>query len=179
MKPSETIAAFDSFLQSRGLVLEAVIVGCAALELLGVVSRQTRDCDILHPELSPQILAAAAEFAKQRRGEGDLLAGDWLNNGPASLAEVLPDGWQERLQPAYVGQAITLQSLGRSDLLRSKLFALCDRGTDLQDCVALAPTPEELEELRSWLEDRDTNELWPEHVAEVLDDLQERLGHGV
>lgn len=179
MKPKETIAGFDAFLAERSLSFEAVVIGGAALGLLGVVSRQTRDCDILHPELPKAIQDAAKEFAKIRANEGDMLADDWLNNGPSSLTDVLPDGWKDRLQVAYQGRAIVLHCLGRIDLLRSKLFALCDRGIDIQDCVALAPTSAELEEIRPWLEDQDTNPDWPAHTRAVVDDLQRRLGHVV
>jgi hypothetical protein len=72
-----------------------------------------------------------------------------------------------------------LSTLGRPDLLKSKLFALCDRGTDLPDCLALAPTAEELADCVPWLEVRDGNELWPEHVRTTVADLARRLGHGV
>jgi hypothetical protein len=74
---------------------------------------------------------------------------------------------------------LILRVLGRSDLLKSKLFSLCDRGTDLLDCVALAPTDEELGEAREWLAEQDAHPDWPEHVLRTLDDLQERLGHGL
>jgi hypothetical protein len=47
-----------------------------------------------------------------------------------------------------VGKKLRLQTLGRKDLLRVKLFALCDRGIDLGDFLALAPTEEELALLR-------------------------------
>ena len=179
MKPIETITAFDSFLAKRGLSLEAVVIGGAALGLLGVVTRQTRDCDILHPKLPKTIRDAAQEFARTRSAEGDLLTDDWLNNGPSSLTDVLPPGWKDRLQIAYKGKALTLHCLGRLDLLRSKLFALCDRGTDIQDCIALAPTNAELEQIKPWLEEQDTNPDWPAHTRETLNDLKMRLGHGV
>lgn len=179
MRPKETIERFDFFLHARGLSFDAVVIGGAALGLLGVVSRQTRDCDILHPTLPKTIRNAAVEFAGIRSKEGDLLASDWLNNGPASLGEVLPPGWMERLQLAYQGHAITLRCLGRLDLLRSKLFALCDRGIDLQDCIALAPSIEDLKEISPWLENQDANPDWPAHTKAVLSDLQQRLGHVV
>jgi len=38
--------------------------------------------------------------------------------------------------------------------------ANCDRGTDLPDCVALAPTAEELAECAPWLEVQDANASW-------------------
>lgn len=95
------------------------------------------------------------------------------------LANVLPEGWRLRVRPAFAGEALTLTTLGRADLLKTKLFALCDRGTDLADCIALAPTMQELEEAEPWLARQDMNPLWPDHVRSTLADLGERLGHGV
>jgi hypothetical protein len=177
--PRETVTRFDAFLAARRLSLDAVVVGGTALALLGVVSRQTRDCDILHPELSADLLTAARAFAAQRRADGDPLADGWLNNGPSSLAEVLPEGWPARTEVVFQGSAVTLRSLGRADLLGSKLFALCDRGIDLGDCLALQPAREELREITAWLEERDAHPDWPAHVRTTLLDLGRRLGHGV
>ncbi len=83
------------------------------------------------------------------------------------------------MQRIFEGQALVLGTLGRFDLLKSKLFALRDRGTDRPDCIALAPTAEELAECMPWLELQDGNELWPAHVRATIDDLARRLGHGV
>jgi len=178
MKPLATIRLFDAYLADRGLRLEAVVIGGAALGLLSIVTRQTHDCDILFPAVPEPIRKAANEFAAVRRREGDILGDDWLNNGPASLVNDLPADWQARLQMAFQGKAIILRCLGRMDLLRSKLFALCDRGTDLKDCLALAPTKEEIDQIQPWLAERDANSGWPAHVAETLSDLLTRLGHG-
>jgi hypothetical protein len=178
MDPRTTLAAFDRYLADRGLALEAVVVGGAALNLLGVITRQTRDCDILHPPLPDAVVAAARAFAAELTAAGGKLKEDWLNNGPSSLAKLLPAGWELRLQEAFSGQVLILRSLHRSDLLRSKLFALCDRGLDLQDCIALAPTPAELAEATTWLEPQDLNPGWPAHVRATLADLARRLGHG-
>ena len=49
----------------------------------------------------------------------------------------------------------------------------------LLDCVALAPTDIELEEIKPWLEKQDGNPDWPEHTRAVLADLRRRLDHGV
>ncbi|HKB77229.1 MAG TPA: DUF6036 family nucleotidyltransferase [Myxococcales bacterium] len=179
MKPNELLQAFDRFLAARGLRLEAIVVGGAALNLLGIISRQTRDCDILEPALEPEMLRSARDFAAQLRGRGDALDDEWLNNGPAQLTKVLPSGWREHLQPAFHGTAIELQTLGRADLLKVKLFALCDRGIDLGDCLALRPTAAELAEAVPWLEVQDLHVEWPTHVHNTLADLARRLGHGV
>lgn len=155
------------------------MIGGAALNLLGVIERPTRDCDILHPSLPAAIVDAARAFAAELRTSGESLDDDWLNNGPSSLTRVLPAGWDQRLVPVFTGAAIILRCLGRDDLLRSKLFALCDRGLDLADCVALAPTPAELERLEPWVAAQDLNPDWPAHVADTLADLGRRLGHGL
>ena len=51
MYPRETLQAFDRLIARRGLRLDAIVVGGAALNLLGVISRETKGCDILHPSL--------------------------------------------------------------------------------------------------------------------------------
>lgn len=179
MLPRPTIEAFDRHLLDLGLRFEGVVIGGSALALMGVIQRPTRDFDILVPELPLAIASAARDFAKAQRQAGVDLLDDWLNNGPKQLGAVLPVGWRERVQRIFEGRVLVLSTLGRSDLLKSKLFALCDRGTDLPDCIALAPTAEELAECVPWLEQQDGNELWPEHARATIADLARRLGHGV
>jgi hypothetical protein len=179
MKPKETIRLFDDFLDKRGLRLKAVVIGGTALALLGVVSRQTRDCDVLDPQIPEDMKLAAREFAASRRDAGESLDDDWLNNGPASLIRQLPDGWKKRLEQVFAGKALSLHSLGRTELLMSKLFALCDRGIDIQDCIALAPTHDELTRIIPWLTEQDLNPDWPAHVRAAMADLAARLGHAV
>ena len=179
MYPRTTIQAFDAWLAERSLRLDAIVVGGSALALLGVTDRQTRDFDILDPELPGEVVSAAREFAAHLRGEGVELADDWLNNGPMQLADILPDGWRLRVRSAFTGTALTLTTLGRADLLKTKLFALCDRGTDLADCIALGPTAEELEEAEPWLATQDANPMWPDHVRATLEHLRGRVSDGV
>jgi len=52
MWPIETIQAFDLFLLDRGLRFDGVVIGGAALSLLGIVSRPAKDVDILVPKPS-------------------------------------------------------------------------------------------------------------------------------
>lgn len=179
MQPVQIISLFDQYLKIRHLKLEAVIIGGSALSLLGIISRHTRDCDVLHPNLPEEIKNAAAEFVIDVKKTGEVLRPDWLNNGPSSLIGLLPPGWQERTQIAFDGSALCLHTLGRADLLLTKLFALCDRGTDLADCIALRPTPEELETSLEWVQYQDVNPDWPRHVVSVFQDLGARLGHGI
>lgn len=179
MQPRLTIERFDAFLSGKGLDLNAVVIRGAALSLLEVIERETRDFDIVDPALAEDVVVAARLFATASRERGVPLGDDWLNNGPISLSDILPAGWRDRLQPAFAGSAITLRTLGRGDLLRTKLFALCDRGTDLRDCIALAPSASELAAALPWVLEQDGNELWPDHVRRTITDLGERLGHGI
>jgi hypothetical protein len=179
MMSTQVLDAFDRYLVARGLALDAVVVGGTALNLLGVTTRVTRDCDVLYPDLPDAIVQAARAFASEWRTAGQQLSDDWLNNGPSSLTRQLPPGWQERVTLAFRGAALVLRTLGRADLLRSKLFALCDRGIDLPDCIALAPTAKELRDLLPWVQYQDANPDWPEHVKATLADLAERLGHAL
>ena len=179
MEPKQTIKAFDDWLEARALTFEAVVIGGSALVLLGVTNRVTRDVDILHPEVPNQVRQAACAFAVEMRQNGIPLEDDWLNNGPSSLQSLLPPQWNARTRNIFSGTALNLRTLGRSDLLCTKLFALCDRGTDWSDCLALEPTAQELLDAISWLTQQDTNPMWPSHVRETLAVLAEKLGHGI
>ncbi|MBZ5524761.1 MAG: hypothetical protein LAP21_21190 [Acidobacteriia bacterium] len=175
----EILTLFDQHLAESGLQFDAVVIGGAALNLLGVVSRFTKDCDILGPEIPKEVADAARVFAAKVRQKGETLQDDWLNNGPAQLASQLRPQWEDRLQTVFTGTAIRLRCLGRADFLCAKLFALCDRGIDLSDCLALAPTAEELGHVLPWLEQQDANPDWPAHVRVTIADLGKRLGHGI
>jgi hypothetical protein len=142
---------------------------------MGVVSRPTKDCDVLDPALPAEIIRAADDFAKTRPDEHLVLG--WFNNGPISLVRSLPSAWSSRLQPLYSGAALDLQTLGRSDFLGSKLFALVDRNIDLPDCIALRPTRAELLALIPWLTAQDSNEDWPAYVRVVVGKLAQELGY--
>src|SRR5215471_5560498 len=112
-RTSEILGLFDQYLAERRLRFEGVVIGGAALNLLGVVSRLTKDCDILTPEIPKEIADESRTFALQVRARGGTLQDDWLNNGPTSLRSQLLPGWGDRLQKAFAGQAIILRSLGR------------------------------------------------------------------
>lgn len=101
-----TIEAFDQHLAGVGLRFEGVVIGGSALVLMGVVSRLTKDVDVLVPALPDVIANAARDFAKQQRQAGHDVADDWLNNGPMQLGDVLPAGWRERVEPLFQGDAL-------------------------------------------------------------------------
>lgn len=152
-------------------------MGGSALVLLGIIDRPTREWTYSTPifrRRSPTLRAPSRSRCAGAVSSSQIPGSTMV---PSSLSRVLPDGWRHRTQPAFSGRVLVLETLGRTDLLKTKLFALCDRGTDLADCMAFSPTAEELDEALPWVALQDANELWPAHV-EILD-LRRRLGHDV
>lgn len=155
------------------------MIGGTALALLGLVSRTTDDCDVLEPLLPEPIADAARAFATEHE-----LDEDWFNTKSHDFVGVpgcLPHGWRSRLRPLFVGSALHLHTLGRQDLLCTKLVALIDRGTDYGDCLALRPTTSELHEAWSFIEQYEGNEesrevYWIPTAKRQLNRLCEELG---
>jgi hypothetical protein len=177
MKPmTEVIVAFDEYLGAKGLSFSGTIIGGAALIVMEVLDRVTQDIDCLDPKIPDEIKKASVEFAEER-ADDLALKENWLNNGPASLKLDLPKSWRRQVVRIYEGKNLSLYTLGRLDLLRSKLFAYCDRQQDLEDCEALRPTLDELQTCLPWLVERDANPMWPAHVKTSLHRLAEKLGY--
>lgn len=170
------IIEFDKYLASQNLRFEAIIIGGAALNILDITTRKTKDVDCLDPEIPQEIKMASKQFAEKR---SDLFLDiNWLNNGPTSLKTDLPSDWRKRLAPLYIGKAIHFQVLGRPDLLKSKLFAYCDRMTpDFEDLKQIKPTPEEMNDAIDWVKKRDSNLDWPAHVDKAFAVLKKALGY--
>ena len=170
-----TVRKFDQFLESRGERFDAIVIGGAALNVMSVISRETIDVDCLDPSIPESILKAAREF-RDLYPELRLIE-KWINNGPETLIRELETDWRKRIVTIFIGKAITFQTLGRLDLLKTKLFAYCDRDTDLKDCIALKPTLEELNQCVEWVSFRDANPMWPANVNAHFSELKRRLGY--
>ncbi len=175
---NKIISSFDAYLAIRGLHFEGVVIGGAALNLLGVVSRLTRDCDVLDPQIPDEILSASIAFANEQRSIGNVdITKHWFNNGPATLKRNLPKKWESRLVPVFTGKAIIFKGLARADLLKTKLYAQADRQDDLADCVALKPTLLELKDSIEWVQNQDANPNWPKHVENIFTEVAKVLGY--
>lgn len=170
----EVISIFDKFLLEKKLSFEAIIIGGAALNIMDVVSRTTKDVDFLDPNIPESIKEASIEFAKVNPSF-NLDPNDWFNNGPEFLKRDLPKNWRETLQVIFKGEALILHTLGRLNLLRTKLYAYADRDIDFEDCIALSPSLEELNQCKPWVLAGDTNELWPSRVEEAFTSLIKEL----
>lgn len=174
------IKDFDEFLSSKKASFSGVVIGGGALALMGITTRGTKDIDVLDPIISDSILELAKEFASQQsKNNMAELRDDWLNNGPRSLIDNLPEGWMERSQQIFSGKALMLSALGRADFLKSKLFAYCDRGQDFDDCIKMNPSREELLEALSWVKVQDQNPHWVNHVQQEFTKLAKELGYAL
>jgi hypothetical protein len=139
-----TIQRFDHYLKGLKLSFEAIIIGGAALNVMDVISRHTKDVDFLDPDIPQEIKKASEDFAL-KNPDLKLDSKNWMNNGPKDLIRDLPEGWRNDLQKIYTGEALILWTLGRLNLLRTKLYACADRDIDFDDCIALNPSLNELE----------------------------------
>ena len=168
------IEEFDLYLDKKSLKFEAIIIGGAALSILHIISRMTEDVDCIDPEIPLDVKKASAEFIKANLQYG-LNPDKFLNNGPISIIQTLPEGWKERTQLIFTGKALTFFTLGRIDLLKTKLDAMVHRGRDMEDVIAMKPSMEEIAECLEWVLNIDGGEHWPEMVKESFDELRSKL----
>ncbi len=167
------LESLDAKLHARGESRELIVCGGGALLILDIIDRQTRDIDVIAPELDLVLKEVAAEVGKEFG-----LEPEWLNNGPASLSRDLEVGWETRVQCIYEGRRLKMHALSNRDLLASKLFAYCDRDEDdLSDILKMRPSIAEVELLRAWVLVRDGSEYWPARVEKCFKKLIERLNH--
>ena len=167
------LKAIDQRLAKAGEQRELIVCGGAALLVLDISDRQTRDVDVLLPKIDTLLTTISADVAKQFG-----LDPNWLNNGPESLARDLEKGWEVRSTLAYEGVALRIKVLGPRDLIATKLFAFCDRDeNDLDDLVKLKPSVGEIDSLKQWVLDRDASEYWPARVEKCFQKLKSRLSN--
>lgn len=171
--PKLVFDAIDQELRFLGTRRDLIICGGAALIAMGVVARETRDVDVLVPLLDDQIKSIAERIA----GSFGLKAG-WLNNGPKDLIQELPNAWESRCTIVFEGKNLTVRSIGRVELICSKLYAAADRPEHLPDLIALRPSEEELQYAAAWVLERDASQIWPQIVGECTNVVRERLGYG-
>lgn len=175
--PKNILPRFDEYLHTHGARFEAIVIGAGALAVLGVITRQTHDFDVLSPTIPDEILKLAREFREQMKAQGVSLDDNWINNGPVSVGKILPKDWPSRVRPLFKGKALTLTTLGQIDFLRTKIDALCQRGTDFEDIVLMKPTKEELLLASEWVKQQDGNPGWPSWVDGQIQKLSEELGY--
>jgi hypothetical protein len=180
--------AIDRALRLLGAVLDRdgapatdiVVVGGAALSMLGFVVRPTRDVDTLAvsegpsdglrlqrvSELPELLRAAVAEVA-----EAAALPQDWLNPGPTALLDHgMPEGFEERLVPEGYGTCLTVHYASRPDLIAMKVYAAADTGPGrhTDDLSALDSNCEELLGGARWARTHDSSPSFLGELRAVL-----------
>jgi hypothetical protein len=157
-----------------------VVIGGSALIALGIVSRTTKDMDIMagvdpwrglvDPRpLSQALLRAAGKVAQELQ-----LDTHWLNTGPADQIQAgLPVGFLSRLTRRDYGPYLTIFYPDRFDLIHLKLFAVIDQGPGrhVSDLKALQPTEDELLLSARWVLTQDAGDVFPQIVRNTLTSL--------
>lgn len=178
----EALEALSAFLQEEdGEAESLVLIGGSALLALGIVSRTTRDADIMARMdvrlglVDPRPLSEALQSAARRVARELDLDEDWLNTGPADqLAAGLPAGFVERLTERRYGSHLTVYLPDRFDLIHLKFFAAVDHagaGRHVKDLAAMSPSDEELLAAANWVISQDSGEVFPEVVRQALKEM--------
>ena len=177
----QALVALASFLEAdRADPERLVVIAGSALIALGIVSRTTKDIDIMagvdpgrglvDPRpLSPALLRAAGKVARELQ-----LDPNWLNTGPADQIQAgLPVGFLSRLTRRDYGPHLTIFYPDRFDLIHLKLFAAIDQGPGrhVSNLKALLPSEEELLLAARWVLTQDEGEVFPQIVRNTLTSL--------
>ncbi len=173
---SELLLALGEQLAAHGERYTLAVVGGSALLALGLVSRATRDVDIVavvdgHELLSAQPLPAALVDAAHTVARDFGLTNDWLNPGPTSRLDLgLPEGFEERALRRDFGPGLEVLFASRVDQISLKLYATVDQGAGkhLADLEALAPTHQELLDAARWSRTHDPSDGYRSVLVSVL-----------
>lgn len=175
---NEALSALGAFLEEANAEPESfVLIGGSALLALGLISRTTRDADIMagvdlrEGLVDPRPMSDALRTAALRVAREYDLEENWLNTGPADqVLAGLPEGFLERLTPRSYGTRLTIYLPDRYDLIHLKLFAAVDQGMGrhVTDLAALAPTDPELLAAARWVLTQDAGEVFPAIVRDAL-----------
>ncbi len=168
-----------ALLGDRGLQFEVVAIGGGSLLLCGLITRPTRDLDLVATVLEGELRSAeplSPPLASAAREVGDLLGlePEWLNAGPSDLLRFgLPPGYWGRLTTRRYG-GLTLHLAGRFDQICFKLYAAVDlgpRSKHFADLRQLQPTSDELLDAARWARTHDPSEAFRDQLEQALEAL--------
>jgi len=172
----ELLAAVGEQLAAGRAHAELVVIGGSALLAVGLISRPTRDVDVVallagrtlvDPRPLPDELIAARDRVARDFG----LPETWLNAAPADLLDFgLPEGFVERLERYDYGGSLTVHFASRFDQIHFKLYAMADQGAGKHeaDLRALSPTRAELLAAARWTRTHDPSEGFREQLLAAL-----------
>ena len=172
----DLLHALADQLAAHGEHYTLAVVGGSALLALGLVSRATKDVNVLaivedRGLVSAQPLPAALLDAAHTVARDFGLSDDWLNPGPTSLLDLgLPDGFYERAQHRAYGPGLEILFASRVDQIHLKLYATVNQGAGkhFDDLEALQPTEQELLDAARWSRSHDPSEGYRSVLARVL-----------
>lgn len=171
------LSALSEQLSLSGHEYDLIVIGGSALLALGLVSRATRDVDVVALTSSAGLAEAlplpkplADACARVARDFG--LPEDWLNSEAAAdmLRLGLPNGFTERLTRREYGPSLTVRYASRLDQIHFKLHATVDRGggKHFSDLQALEPSQAELLAAARWTRTHDASDGFLSVLTEVL-----------
>ncbi len=161
----QALNVLGELLEDRGHYFEAVAIGGGSLLLLGLVSRTTKDLDVVAMIREDELVSASPlpiHFleAIEETGHALELGKEWVNIGPASLFDGgLPQGFTSRMETQVFG-GLTLHLASRLDQICFKLYAAVDQGPKSKhfaDLTLLNPQRDELIFARDWCTKHDSS----------------------
>jgi hypothetical protein len=176
----QALVVLGEILSDRNLHFEVVAVGGGSLLLLGLITRPTKDLDLVAlvdkgdfisaRSLPKLLLDAIAEV-----GIALKLGKNWINSGPTDLLSMgLPEGFSTRMDTQHYG-GLTLYLAGRFDQICFKLYAAVDQGPHSKhfaDLKLLKPTQNELDSAAKWCKTHDVSEGFARNLSEALTALR-------
>jgi hypothetical protein len=178
------LADLGEALGARGLRYHVAVLGGTGLLLHEIVSRTTRDVDVVGMReagrwvaletLPPPLDEAVRDIARLYDEDEE-----WLNAKRSDLLRVgMPEGWEDRLTARDFGPGLRVSLVGREDLISTKRYALTDQAPTRKhadDLLALRPTPAERERAASWCRGHDPSPAFAGQLDQVLAWWRERL----
>ena len=163
--------------------VQLLCCGGAGLNVLEIISRPTKDVDILafvgegHALLPIEMFSPEMEVAIAKTASLCGLASDWINlTSTILLQRGLPEGIVERSVPhaKQYGPCLRIQFIARIDQVALKLNASLDpiegRRHEV-DLVAMNPTEEEITHGLSWLLSWPSSEAFKIRLAFIVEGL--------
>jgi len=175
----EPLAALGQLLSERGQRYELFAVGGGALQLLGLITRPTRDIDVVAVVRDGTLMPLDVLPASLKRAVDDTAAvlglpGDWFNAGPRSLVDLgLPEGALDRAHRREWG-GLVLHIADRRDQIFFKLYAGVDQGPrskHFEDLRRLKPAAEELRAAAAWTRTHDPSDGFRRELLGALREL--------
>lgn len=175
-----TLLALEEQLRLSGSTpIGIVVCGGSALIAMHLVSRTTKDVDVVALQHIPGELTSANPLPDSLLIAAKIVSNalhlpeDWINAGPAELFSMgLPEGFASRLTEQVVGPVLTVYYIGRIDQIHFKLYASVDRGGyHISDLMALSPSEAELEQAARWTITHDVSEGYRAMLQQLLAEL--------